>query len=88
MGRATDVSSASASRGKLGEPACDIDVPHHHREWFLFPVLAFAQRLNSQRVVRIAGQMIAANAFDGDDLAVAQELSHRLNCAGIRGRFQ
>jgi hypothetical protein len=61
----------------------DLDVIHdrgqigsHHGERLFFPVLASAQGLYGFSVARVAGQMEAAQALDGDDLAGAQVMQH------------
>src|ERR1700733_11682717 len=64
-------------RRDISEPASDIKVSHHDRERFLFAVLALAQRANGRSVVRVAGEMVAANAFDGNDASVPEQLSSR-----------
>ena len=49
MGRATEVSSASASARQINAAAGRIEVSHHHGERLFFAVLALAQRATLRR---------------------------------------
>jgi len=57
------------------------DIQAHHRERFGLALLALAQPGHGSRMARIAGQMEAAEALDGDDATVAQQAQ------GLRDRI-
>ena len=64
-----------------------LDCWHHHGKRLLLPVFAIAQSFDGSVVMRIAGEVIAAEAFHGDDSTFAQQLRGSLyaGCAATHG---
>ena len=55
---------------KLDQAARNIDVLRHQRERFFLAEFPLAQSVQRLRISRVAGQVIAAEPFHGDDLAL------------------
>ena len=71
--RATERSSASSAASSTTSAVRRGDVGHHQRERLVLAVLARAQRRDRGLVVGAAGEVVAAEALDRHDRAVAQQ---------------
>ena len=72
IGRSRPLSSRSSARPEHDQRARRSRLARHQRERLVLAVLARAQRGDGRLVVGAAGEVIAADALDGDDEAVEQ----------------
>ncbi|CAM5687589.1 hypothetical protein SAFG77S_04908 [Streptomyces afghaniensis] len=73
-------------RGEHGDPPDGVQVRAHHRERLAAACLAAAQRLDGPRVGRVARQVVAAEALDGDDPPGGQQCTCRHQGVGVPRR--
>ena len=66
--RAADSRAALRPRARARPAPCAVvEVPRHQRERLLLAELPLAQRADGSRVPRVAGEVVAAEALDGED---------------------
>ena len=74
MGRATEVSSASASEESSTSVRALLDILRHQREGFFFAVFALAQSRYSRGIPSIACEVVAAESFHCENRTGIEEV--------------
>ncbi len=83
MGRAGESEQRLGFGSESRERGRDFEIRGHHGEGFLLAKFALAQRGDGSGIAGIAGEVITANALDGEDTPQAQQIGRARN----RGRI-